>query len=192
MMRLFFPSTIRAAGGFEPEYIAVLDRAIALGYTTPDEPTNIRNNNRVKYLKDTGLWAKFDLLYFFDQPTGLADFAKLNYIDPLLYEAFNANPALEPDFIADSGFKSGGTKFFDTGFNVQTNGVNFIGGAVDIGRASVFYRGFDFAADATNETICGALLTGGSVNQINILKLSNNTQSLFRLASTQGGQAFTG
>jgi len=176
------------AAGYEPEYQAVLDRAALLGYTTPDSTTNTRNNDRVKNLKAAGIWVKLDLLYMFDMPSGLADFSKINYIDPDNYELFNSNPSLEPAFVAGSGFESDGTLWFSTGFNCSTNATHFVPGSI-LGRTCVFWRGFNFAADSTNETICGAL-TGGNNSQINIIKASNNTQAILRIGNNTTAYTF--
>lgn len=152
------------ASGFEPEYQAVLDYAAANSISTPSSAINIRNNNRVKYLKDESLWSKFDLLYFFDQESGKGDFAKINYINPSSYYLYGSN---QPDFISDSGFKgnSASGKYFQTGYNPSINAVKL---TVDSGM--ITFRGFDFSTSASSEAILGAR-TGNNTSQILIYKV---------------------
>jgi hypothetical protein len=174
---------IKKGSDFEPEYIAVLDRATVLGYTLPDSATNIRNNDRVKFLKQVGAWSKFDLFYIFDNPSGLANFSKINYVDPTKFQLFNPTPALEPDFVSNSGFKGDGTKWFDTGYNLSTDKINLADGSE--GTCVIGYKGFDFSANSTDEAICGARI-GNDTKQIFIVKSSNNTGTLERVLNSQG------
>jgi hypothetical protein len=173
------------AFAFEPEYQAVLDRATALSYNLPDSATNIRNNNRVKFLKQIGSWTNFDLFYIFDNPSGLANFSKINYINPSTNELFNANPALEPDFIANSGFKSDGTKWFNTLYNTRTDMVNVVCSTSTLSKVSIIFKGFDWSSNSIQEGFFGNFESGSS--QLQFVKLNNNTTLLVRPFVNSGG-----
>jgi hypothetical protein len=157
---------------FEPEYQDVLDYAIANAIDTPSLSINIRNNNRVKYLKAEGLWSIWDLLYFMDQESGKADFAKINYVDP---SSNYLSGATQPSFVANSGFKGNGTnQFFQTGYNPQTDRVK-----LTISSSTVMFKGFDWVADSTVEALCGSR-DGVAANQI-VFQKPNATQVTFRI-----------
>jgi len=166
---------------FEPEYQAVLDYAIANSISTPSKAINIRNNQRVKRLKDSSLYNRIDLLYFFDQESGKEEFAKLNYINPSDYTIYNSSGLLS-DFVADFGFKSDRTKFIKTGWIPSIDAVNFSNTS-----ASIFYKGFDNINDGLTNQITGCR-TGNNTGQINI-RNTNNAQ-LFRLMSTSSAAVF--
>jgi len=178
MLRRVIPYLKKSGGTaivFEPEYQDVLDYAVANSIATPSTPYNIRNNNRIKYLKAEGLYTIWDLLYFFDQETGLSDFAKINIIDP---SSNYLTGATQPSFVADSGFKANGTnQFFNTGYNPQTDRVK-----LTTSSSTVMFKGFDWISDATTETVCGSR-DGANVNQI-LMHKPNATQVLFRVKHT--------
>lgn len=164
---------------FEPEYQDVLDYASLQGYTLPSSPINIRNNNRVKYLKSEGIWDELDLLYIFDQESGRDDFAKINYKSPSNYYLTAAPDFSEPTFTPNSGFKGGTGLGFNTGWNASLHAINFINN-----DASVFFKGFDFDLSGGG-VLCGAR-TGNNTNQIMILEGTSNYVP--RIATTAGGQ----
>jgi hypothetical protein len=186
MLRRVIPyikRSLSSGSGFEPEYQAVLDYAIANSIDTPSDSINIRNNNRVKYLKDEGLFSLFDLLYLFDQETGKSNFAKINYTNPSSYYLHGSN---QPSFVSGSGFKANGTnQFFETGYNAQTNAIKFLdspGESVSIG-----FKGFDFiTADTAFETICGAR-TGNNSSQILIASDGSTGIIVDRIANLISG-----
>jgi hypothetical protein len=185
MLRRVIPYLKKQSGiVFEPEYQAVLDYAIANSITTPDLTTNIRNNLRVKNLKDISVFSNYDLLYIFDNPSGLGDFSKINYVNPSSNYLNNPNPSLEPSFIANSGFKSDGTKWFTTDYNPRTDRIN-----VTQTDLMFMYQGFDFIADATGEAITGCR-TANNTEQVYMQK-QNATQGLFRIKQANAAQTFT-
>jgi hypothetical protein len=162
---------------FEPEYQAVLNYAIANSIAIPSFSINVRNNNRVKYLKANGLWAIWDLLYFMDQESGKSDFAKINYINPSSNYLFGST---QPSFVAGSGFKGNGTnQYFQTGYNPQTDRVKLTASS-----STVMFKGFDWLSDTTIEAVCGSR-DGNNTNQILFVK-PNSTQVLFRVKHIGG------
>jgi hypothetical protein len=167
---------------FETEYQAVLNYAVTNSIAIPDNSTNIRNNNRVKYLKQTSLWGKFDLLYFFDQPAGLADFAKINYISP---SNFYLSSPSEPSFIADNGFKGDGiSQYFNTNYIPSINSVKFTNLS-----CSVTLKGFDVITDSTLETFFAGR-NANNQGQIFIAK-NNSTTALIRILEANTAISFT-
>jgi hypothetical protein len=107
---------------FEPEYIAILNRATALGYTKPTADQQILQNLHLKNLKIIDVWDKLDY-YFVAANNGGAQFACINWKNP------SADVALlvsSPAFTTNVGFNSTGAgSYIDTQFNAFTQGVNF-------------------------------------------------------------------
>jgi hypothetical protein len=161
---------------FEPEYQAVLDYADANSIQKPSLTYNLRNNNRIKFAKQEGLYSKIDLLYFFDQEEGCADFAKINVKNPSSNYLYNPNPALEPDLIPLLGFKGDGTKWFQTDYFAPVDGVNFTNVS-----ASIFYHGFQWDnLGSALYAVCGAR-TGSNNAQISVIRNSLGGGGIYRI-----------
>jgi hypothetical protein len=107
---------------FEAEYIAILDRATALGYTKPTVDQQILQNLHLKNLKNIGVWTKLDY-YFVAANNGGAQFACINWKNPSAAVALLVS---SPAFTSNVGFNSTGVgSYIDTQFNAFTQGVNF-------------------------------------------------------------------
>lgn len=105
---------------FETEYQAVLDRGTALGYTLPSYNQQILQNNLLKAMKSSGVWAKLDVFYNFAN-NGSVGFGMINWKTP------NANLATTPNgitFTQNIGVTGGGTAHVNTGFS-PSNGVQY-------------------------------------------------------------------
>ena len=107
---------------FEPEYQAILTKAISEGYTLPSNAVKLKQNTLLASLKASGIWAKLDVFYVFAQDGGSA-FATLNWKNP------NANQSTlvsSPTFVSNGGFTgNGASSYIDTNFNPSTQGVNY-------------------------------------------------------------------
>jgi len=158
--------------GYTTEYTAILNRAIALGYTLPDATQNTKNDNKIRQLKSIGAWTKFDVFYNAKQPTGLADFATLNWINPLLFQMNQSNASLKPTFVPNSGFKGGSGKYFNTGFIPSTHSVKCL-----TGDGSMMWKAFDIPSTYSGnaEWIAG---TRNGANKSTILIGSNAATNL--------------
>jgi hypothetical protein len=107
---------------FDADYQAVLNRAVALGYTLPSASQRIIQNNLVLSLKSGGVWTKLDILYIFANDGG-QDFGTLNWKAPTLNQSTLINT---PTFTTNEGFMGNGTSsYIDTNFNPSTQGVNY-------------------------------------------------------------------
>jgi hypothetical protein len=128
---MFNPSLFYQFGSkqkYEPEYIAVLDYAVANGIQTPLGNQNFLNNKKIKLMKDEGVFNELDLFYYFKQQSSLSDFCRINWVNPNLYylTTFGASPL--PVFEANKGFKGtfSSSTVFNTNYTPSTNSVNAI------------------------------------------------------------------
>lgn len=90
---------------FEPEYIAILDRATALGYANPTFDQQIKQNTFLKNMKNNGSFALNDLILVFAN-NGSKEFACINWKNP------NGNLATivnAPIFTPNEGFTGRGS-----------------------------------------------------------------------------------
>jgi hypothetical protein len=106
----------------DPDYQAVLDRAVFLGYSVPSESQQIKQGNLITSLKSVGIWAKLDVFYNFANNGG-ADFGRLNWKNPSLYESTLVNTV---PFTINEGFEGNASNsYLNTNYNPLVNGVNF-------------------------------------------------------------------
>lgn len=166
-------------GGFEPEYQAVLNFATANSITTPDLTQNVINNNIVKYLKAVGSWSNWSVFWYMKQPSGLDEFATLNWIDPTLYRLFQPTGGLFPDFDAGKGFKGGNAteKYFRTGYTLSSD--------TNIGQdnISVVYKSFDVPSSWVTSSVFFGTRIANDQSQI-LFSDNSNTSNLIRIFST--------
>lgn len=146
---------------FEPEYIDVLNYAVANGITVPLRDQNIKNNRKIKELKALGAFTELDLFYYFKQGAGLEEFCKINWVDPNLYFLTQPTPAQEPVFEPNEGFKGtfANSTFFSTGYVPSTDAVNAV-----IDDMSVMFKSYDEVLGAVTGT------RNGSGNNFNVRK----------------------
>jgi hypothetical protein len=106
---------------FETEYQAVLDRGTALGYALPLYSQQILQNNLLKAMKSSGVWAKLDVFYNFANNGG-ANFGTLNWKSPTTRQCtFQESPL---NFIPNQGMQGTGLGYISTGFNPASGGPN--------------------------------------------------------------------
>jgi hypothetical protein len=136
--RRYFARNLVRASSFSDEYEEILAYAVLQGYTLPSGGQNIINNNKISYLKSEGIWDQLDLLYVFNQESGLSDFCKINWVNPGSFTLYQNTPANVPTHIANTGFKGGGLKHFMTGFTPSVNAIN-----LSRTNAALFSKWFD-------------------------------------------------
>jgi hypothetical protein len=147
---------------FDANYQAVLNRAVALGYTLPSASQQIIQNNLVLSLKAGSIWTKLDVLYIFANDGG-SDFGTLNWKAPTLNQATLIN---SPTFTTNEGFMGNGTSsYVDTNFNPATQGVNY-----SLNNASRYM--YLFSGGATQR------IDGNSIDTNNIRIGLYNTQKI--------------
>jgi hypothetical protein len=106
---------------YDADYQAVLDRAVALGYTLPNDSQKIVQNQLVLDLKAGGVWSELDVFYVFATGTGATTaFASLNWKAPASYQAILNNPLT---FATNNGLTNTGTGSVSTTF-IPSNGTN--------------------------------------------------------------------
>jgi hypothetical protein len=156
---------------FEPEYIAVLNYAIANNITIPKRDQNVKNNKKIKKLKQLGAFTELDLFYYFKQEAGLADFARINWVNPNQFYLTQSNSLLVPVFEARKGFKGNFAdgKFFNTQYTPSIHAVK-----ATLNNTSVFYKSYEEVLGvvmgtrngaSNNFVIRQANANGGNVNQ---------------------------
>jgi hypothetical protein len=110
------------SSGFTAEYIAVLARGTALGYTLPSASVQAKQDTFLSALKSAGVWDKLDVFYCFAQD-GSKEFAPINWKSPRANHCTLIN---SPTWTSNQGFNSdGATSYIDTNYNASTQGVNF-------------------------------------------------------------------
>jgi hypothetical protein len=103
---------------YEPEYKAVLDKAILEGFTLPIDEEKIKQNNLMISLKSSGGYTKADQILVLAN-TSNANFTRVDWKNPTrLATLVNA-----PAFVSGKGLQGGGTSYIDTNFN-PTVGTN--------------------------------------------------------------------
>jgi len=179
MMRRLIHS-IKSGPGYEPEYLAVLAQATALGYTLPSTSQSNLNNKKIKYLKDEGIWNALSVLWFAKQESGLEDFATLNWVNPTQFQLNQSNGSLKPSFVAGNGFRGGngsGIKYFFTNYFLSTD-TN-----IGLNNISVFFKSFDVPSPYAEQTYFVGARNSNNGGQLFVADQSNS-QNDFRLFST--------
>lgn len=167
---------------FETEYDAMLSYAGSNGFDLPDSTQQQKDNNKVKYLKSVGAWAKMDKVHIFNATYAPSSFTKnfyrLNWKDPGTY-TLTAVSGKEPTWVSGSGFKAVGASgnFLKTGFIPSTNGVN-----MKANDASEIIGTFGIPTTFTNVTFWYGGRVANDTGQILILNLSDS-KVVFRLFS---------
>jgi hypothetical protein len=108
---------------FDADYQAVLNRAVALGYTLPSASQRIKQNTLLLALKAGSIWTKLDILYIFANDGG-SDFGTLNWKAPTLNQSTLIN---SPTFTSNQGFTGNGTSsYINTNFNPAIGTNNYV------------------------------------------------------------------
>jgi hypothetical protein len=108
---------------YDADYQDVLDRAVDIGYTLPNDAQKIVQNQLVLDLKAGDVWDKLDVFYVFATGTGATNtFASLNWKAPTSYQATLTNPLT---FATNVGFTNNSTGSISTNFIPSANGFNY-------------------------------------------------------------------
>lgn len=174
---------------FDPDYIAILNKAIEFGYSLPSASVQTKQNTLLTSMKANGVWAKLDVFYVFAQDGG-SSFATLNWKNPAANQAALVS---SPTFVSNGGFTGNGTSsYIDTNFNPATQGVQytqnnasryFFTHAIGTGR-------FDGNTSGTNSMFLGVSasqrINAGSNTATPPIDFTSavNTKSLHRTSST--------
>ena len=166
------------AGGFEPEYQAMLDYAIANSFEHPTATQKEIDNLKVRQLKQTGIWYEMDKVHIFNStyaPTSWAvNFYRINWKNPNAF-LLTADVGKEPTWVSGSGFKvtGGSGAFAKTGFRPFTHGV-----AMSVNNASETWAMFDAPTTFQSD---GFYWAGGrnSGSSITSVLMGNNANNAF-------------
>lgn len=104
----------------QAEYQAVLNKAISLGYTLPSIAQQEKDNKKVFYFKQEGIWSNLELFYNFKTEAGLENFTKLNWINPNTFALTSTN---YPTLTANVGYTSNGLSHLNTNWISATHAV---------------------------------------------------------------------
>jgi hypothetical protein len=138
---------------FEPEYLAVLSQADAMGYTKPSGAQQAKQNNFLKSLKSLGIWAKMDIFYMFATDAENS-FATLNWKSP---GQNHLTKVSSPIFETNKGFRGNGV---DAGF--MTNFTPGGASQYSLNDASRITWIYDNTATNTATGCIDGLRTGGT------------------------------
>ena len=106
----------------DPDYVAVLQMAISLGYALPSSRVRRMQNKLVLALKSSGIWSRLDILYIFLSDSD-ASFTTLNWKNPSTHQATLFGGLT---FETNAGFTGNGTNaYINTNWNPTLHGVNY-------------------------------------------------------------------
>jgi hypothetical protein len=127
---------------FDPDYQAVLDRAVFLGYTLPSTDQQKKQNQVLVDLKTAGIWNKLDIFYLMAN-NGSKGFAQINWKSPENFQLTDVN--FTSTFIVNQGLQGSitSTHFVETGW-APLIGVNFT-----LNDASLYAYLFNPASNTT-------------------------------------------
>ncbi len=176
-------------GTVEPEYQAIIDRATTLGYALPSAYIQFLQNLMIKRLKEGGYWTKMDVLYNFYNDATTGDFARLNWINPNLYQATLSGTVA---WTASTGFATTGTGFINTNWNPSTNGVKYTLNNAHFTVRTFITAGATALAGTTSGSGCSifsASVTTHAINSTNALNTavgltSSGTRGFSRVDAT--------
>lgn len=105
----------------DADYLYLLTIASGLGYTIPSTSQQELQSDVITSLKLEGLWTIMDYLRIY-ATDGDADYATLNWANPLTFQAIQMN---SPIFTPNSGFSNTGTEYLDANYDARNQGVNY-------------------------------------------------------------------
>jgi hypothetical protein len=169
----------------DSDYVAVLDRAITLGYTLPTFSQIIKQNQLVIDLKAGGIWDKLDTFAVF-ATDGSSDFALIDWKRLTQYTAVNS-----PSFTTNRGFKGNGTSsYIDTNYIPSTIGNNYSVNDASFGYwcYSLFSsRGSRVNMGSRNSSVSGlTYAVGGGENSL-FMNTNNITNGILSAISSNIG-----
>lgn len=169
------PNLLGGGGGFDSDFIAIVDRGIALGYTLPS--SQILNAMNAYYIADKTFIQSNNIFYIFANGGAAQNFALLNWAE-------NSN-TFNGDYPTAITYNTLGIKgnaidqYFSTNWNASANG----GGKYTQNSAS---RGLYLEALPLVVTIFDGTMTTGSRNTFR----NDNSLSLHKI--NQGGTNLAG
>lgn len=117
-------STGQPAGGYEPEYQAVLDYAELKGFTVPSDGVNENYSLRISAYKSLGMWNSIDRLYVFNHgDVGLRNFARIDWVFPDDTTLLTENGGLTYGTAGYTG--NGANAYLDTNWRQNDVGNNW-------------------------------------------------------------------
>jgi hypothetical protein len=192
----------------EPEYVTLLNRAIALGYTRPSAAQQVKQNQLIRSLKSEGIWTLLDVFYVYAND-GSKEFATLNWKSPSTFQSTMVN---SPSWTGTLGFTSNGTSsYINTNWNPSTNGVNFTlnnaaiiihvngtgsassgvdmgaNGASGVGRVKLNARRTDntYLAEINVSTVVTGGATTNALGFFQLRRIASNSYAVFKNGSSQ-------
>ena len=196
-MRRLRHGILASSGGgvvYDTDYQAILDRATTLGYTKPSSSQRALQNTLLVSLKSTGEWSLLDTFYVFAND-GSDDFAGINWKSPSSFELTQVNA---PTWTSNQGFTGdGASSYLDTGWDIDTNGVNFASPDGSFGiwirtnatSGPMSYIGNNSGATAQNDIRQGTLKTIAS--QGNNIATPSAPSFLFMNINTTDNDVFS-
>jgi hypothetical protein len=103
-------------------YLAVINRARALGYTLPTPGQRRKQNQLIRALKHNGIWSKLDVFYALAN-NGSKEFATIDWVTPSTHQITIVNSCT---WAANVGFTGNATDMYlDTNYNPSTMGIQY-------------------------------------------------------------------
>lgn len=114
----------------EPEYQSIIDYAALNSFELPSTAQQLKDNDKIKYLKAEGVWSTFDVFWYFEadyNPSSWdVNFYRINWKDPNSFLLTQTTPTLQPLFNANEGIytPASDNRYCETSFNVLNDTTN--------------------------------------------------------------------
>jgi hypothetical protein len=196
-----FNTYIYNINNLDSDYVAVLNRAVTLGYSLPTFSQIIKQNTLVLSLKAGGIWNKLDVLYIFANDGG-QDFGTLNWKAPTLNQATLNN---SPTFTTNQGFNGNGTSSYintnytpsSVGNNYQLNDCSFgywafsglqTGGSrVNLGTRNSSVSGLTYPVGVSENSL---FINSNNISNVTLTSSSNLGLRHFNRVSSSGSRYY--
>jgi len=103
----------------DPDYMAVVEKAVELGFSLPNTATQQKQSNLIIYLKDLGQWNNLETFGMFLDSN--ADFSRIDWVNP---ENIYTNVDSSTYSSLDGFTTDGATQYLDTNFIPSESSVN--------------------------------------------------------------------
>jgi hypothetical protein len=110
-----------AVSKYTPEYNAILNRAVALGYTLPSEAMQVVQNDLIIALKNAGVWDSLDTFYNYFHNGG-ESFGFIDWRNPTRIVTETGSVSFTS---VDGSISDGSTGYYNTNYSPNTDGVNW-------------------------------------------------------------------
>ena len=111
-----------------PNYRAVLQEAVSLGYAIPSLNQQIAQSKYMEFLVSSTIFGYLDVIYFFQNDCGL-DFTRINWKSPSQFRLTDGG-SLQPMWHRNLGVSgrpdTPGSCWFNTGYIPSVDGVNWV------------------------------------------------------------------